>query len=175
MRAKICTRRRLWNESCELSGKLRKPDVVRRKWNFDRKHKRQLYHIVPLKKHNLGKRAMAANPQLSLWRRSIAAARTRLGIKGFVLIKKGTALYRLAKSIYNQGGPAAKRVSARKSKGRLPAALSSDYEVSMPVKKARRSSNNKNKMPALVLDIIPRRSGRSTQNVLPKRYRYGAE
>lgn len=160
---KVCTRRRCYNESCPKTGKLRKPDLLRRKWNYDRKHKRQLYHIVPLKKHNIGKRAMASNPKLLQWRRAVAAARARLGIRGFALIKKGTALYRLAKSIYREdddGGaqPAGRPASSRSSKGVLPSRLR-DFQVDLPVKRSRPP-----KAP------LPRRSGRSNQGKLPARY-----
>lgn len=161
---KVCTRRRCYNESCPKTGKLRKPDLLRRKWNYDRKHKRQLYHIVPLKKHNIGKRAMASNPKLLQWRRAVAAARARLGIRGFALIKKGTALYRMAKSIYRKddGGGAqpagARPASSRASKGVLPSHLR-DFQVDLPVKRSRPP-----KAP------LPRRSGRSNQGKLPARY-----
>lgn len=153
MPVKLCTRRRCWNESCDKAGSLRKPNLLRRKWNYDRKHKRQLYHIVPLKKHNVGKRVMASNPKLLLWRQSVAAARARLGIKGFALIKKGSALYRLAKSLYRRGSVNPPRQSSRGNKGRLPRALRDDYEVNWPVKSSR-------SRPSLIVDILPRRAGR---------------
>lgn len=169
---KVCTRRRCYNESCPKTGSLKKPDLLRRKWNYDRKHKRQLYHIVPLKKHNVGKRAMASNPKLLLWRKAVAAARARLGVRGFALIQKGTPLYRLAKSIYRADGAALPRpASSRINKGRLPAALRADYEVDIPIRKSRR-----NALPyPVIVDVDmapgPRRSGRASQGVLPRRYR----
>lgn len=171
-RVKVCTRRRCYNESCPKTGTLKKPDLLRRKWNYDRKHKRQLYHIVPLKKHNVGKRVMASNPKLLLWRRSVTLARARLGVRGFALIQKGTPLYRLAKSIYRAGGAALPRpASSRLSKGRLPASLRADYEVNLPIRKSRR-----NALPyPVIVDVDmapgPRRSGRASQGVLPRRYR----
>ncbi len=171
---KVCTRRRCYNESCPKTGSLKKPDLLRRKWNYDHKHKRQLYHIVPLKKHNVGKRAMASNPKLLLWRKAVAAARARLGVRGFALIQKGTPLYRLAKSIYRSGAvPLPRPASSRISKGRLPASLRADYEVDMPIRKSRR---NALPYPVIVdVDALPapgpRRSGRASQGVLPRRYR----
>lgn len=50
--------------------------------------------VVSVKKSNIGKK----NP----WIKAVSAARRRLGITGFQPVRKGTALYRLAKQIHSR-------------------------------------------------------------------------
>ena len=42
----------------------------------------------------------AANPAILKWCHAVQSARKMLGIVGFVPVKKGTALYKLTKQIY---------------------------------------------------------------------------
>ena len=46
-----------------------------------------------------------ANKQLGGWLAAVAKARKALGCKGFVAIKKGSALYNKAKGFYGKGSP----------------------------------------------------------------------
>lgn len=65
---------------------------------------------VPKVKRNL---AMDRHKGLGPWVAAVAAARRRLGIEGFVLVKKGSMLYKVAKQYYE----AAKHKKAQKLRG----------------------------------------------------------
>ncbi|CAE8683757.1 unnamed protein product [Polarella glacialis] len=54
--------------------------------------------IVTRKQHAKGKKAYK---NISGWTAAVQKARKDLGVKGFVAIKKGTALYKAAKAIYS--------------------------------------------------------------------------
>merc|ERR1712014_548636 len=54
--------------------------------------------IVSRKSHAAGKKAYA---HIKGWTVAVQKARKELGVKGFVAVKKGTALYKAAKAIYN--------------------------------------------------------------------------
>ena len=47
-----------------------------------------------------GEASAAAKKKLGAWIAAVAKARKALGVKGFVAIKKGSALYKKAKSFY---------------------------------------------------------------------------
>merc|ERR1719263_1167135 len=47
------------------------------------------------------KASAAAKKRSSAWIKCVMKARKQLNIKGFMAIKKGTKLYKLAKSFYN--------------------------------------------------------------------------
>merc|ERR1719218_1151 len=55
--------------------------------------------IVTKKQHAAGKKAYA---RIKGWTAAVQQARKELGVKGFVAIKKGSALYKKAKEIYTQ-------------------------------------------------------------------------
>lgn len=65
---------------------------------------------VPKVRRNL---AMERHRGLGPWVAAVAAARRRLGIEGFVLVKKGTLLYKVARQYYN----AAQHKKSQKSRG----------------------------------------------------------
>lgn len=65
---------------------------------------------VPRVRRNL---AMDRHKGLGPWVAAVAAARRRLGIQGFVLVKKGSELYKVAKQFYE----AAKHKKAQKLRG----------------------------------------------------------
>jgi hypothetical protein len=44
-----------------------------------------------------------SNEGLKAWRNAVAKARKELGVTGFMPIKKGTELYKLAKKFHNGG------------------------------------------------------------------------
>merc|ERR1719171_1397412 len=54
--------------------------------------------IVSSKKSAFGKKMYSK--YLSKWTSAVAKARKALGVKGFVAVKKGSALYKKAKSFY---------------------------------------------------------------------------
>merc|ERR1712167_120244 len=56
--------------------------------------------IVSRKKSALAKKRYASG--IGKWTKAVVKARAELGVKGFVAIKKGTALYKKAKEIYEQ-------------------------------------------------------------------------
>lgn len=131
--------------------RMTKPRLMRRKWNYSKKLKRQLYHIISKKKHAHGVAMMKRNEKrLKLWRQCVERAKAELGLKGFVLIKKGTALYSKAKGYYRvykeqrrqakAASPAGQR-PARANRGKLPSRFN-DFIVDRP---------------RLVLEINPRR------------------
>ena len=51
------------------------------------------------------KQSAAAMKKLGGWLGAVAKARKALGCKGFVAIKKGSALYNKAKGFYGKGSP----------------------------------------------------------------------
>merc|ERR1719408_97072 len=53
--------------------------------------------IVTKKQHAAGKKAYA---NIKGWTMAVQKARKELGVKGFVAVKKGSALYKKAKEIY---------------------------------------------------------------------------
>ena len=55
--------------------------------------------IVSKKASAAGKRAYK---QISGWTKAVQQARKQLKVKGFVAVKKGTALYKLAKDLYKK-------------------------------------------------------------------------
>merc|ERR1711937_171353 len=54
--------------------------------------------IVTKKQHAAGKKAYA---NIKGWTMAVQKARKELGVKGFVAVKKGSALYKKAKEIYS--------------------------------------------------------------------------
>merc|ERR1711959_725752 len=56
--------------------------------------------IVSRKKSALAKKRYASG--IGKWTAAVVKARKELGVKGFVAIKKGTALYKKAKEFYNE-------------------------------------------------------------------------
>merc|ERR1712025_1229525 len=56
--------------------------------------------IVSKKMSALAKKRYASG--IGKWTKAVQKARTELGVKGFVAIKKGTALYKKAKGFYQQ-------------------------------------------------------------------------
>merc|ERR1711904_546695 len=55
--------------------------------------------LVTKKKHAQGKKAYQ---YIKAWTAALQKARKELGVKGFVAVKKGSALYKLAKEFYSQ-------------------------------------------------------------------------
>ena len=58
--------------------------------------------IVSRKQSAAGKASYAKNIKLQAWLEGCVRARSALGIKGFVALKKGTALYAKAKELCTQ-------------------------------------------------------------------------
>merc|ERR1719183_518047 len=56
--------------------------------------------IVSRKQSALAKKRYASG--IGKWTKAVVKARAELGVKGFVAIKKGTALYKKAKEFYTQ-------------------------------------------------------------------------
>merc|ERR1719450_947434 len=54
--------------------------------------------LVSKKSHAAGKKA---SKHLKAWTEAVQKARKELGVKGFVAIKKGSALYKKAREFYN--------------------------------------------------------------------------
>merc|ERR1719214_568573 len=54
--------------------------------------------VVTKKSHAAGKKAYK---NIKGWTEAVQKARKELGVKGFVAIKKGSALYKKAKEFYN--------------------------------------------------------------------------
>merc|ERR1719472_746279 len=55
--------------------------------------------LVSKKKHAAGKKAYQ---RIKGWTVAVQKARKELGVKGFVAVKKGSALYKKAKELYTQ-------------------------------------------------------------------------
>ncbi|CAE8620871.1 unnamed protein product [Polarella glacialis] len=72
----------------KTKGGLKKSDLMKNKTG----------RIVTRKQHAKGKKAYK---NVSGWIAAVQKARKDLGVKGFVAIKKGTALYKAAKAIYS--------------------------------------------------------------------------
>mmetsp|Transcript_25836 Transcript_25836/g.41387 ORF Transcript_25836/g.41387 Transcript_25836/m.41387 type:complete len:140 (-) Transcript_25836:169-588(-) len=71
----------------KTSGGLKKADLIKSKTG----------RVVSRKGSAAGKKAYA---NIKGWTDAVQQARKELGVKGFVAIKKGTALYKAAKAIY---------------------------------------------------------------------------
>merc|ERR1719261_395569 len=54
--------------------------------------------VISKKKHATGKKAYK---HIKAWTEAVQKARKELGVKGFVAIKKGSALYKKAREFYN--------------------------------------------------------------------------
>merc|ERR1719281_1604395 len=72
----------------KTSGGLKKTDLMKSKTG----------RIVSKKAHAAGKKAYA---NIKGWTAAVQKARKELGVKGFVAVKKGSALYKKAKEFYN--------------------------------------------------------------------------
>merc|ERR1712094_104850 len=73
----------------KTTGGLKKSDLIKSKSG----------KIVSKKASANGKRAYK---HISGWTKAVQKARKQLKVKGFVAVKKGTALYKLAKEIYKK-------------------------------------------------------------------------
>merc|ERR1712093_762673 len=80
----------VWNGGKEkTSTGLKKSDIMKSKTG----------KLVSKKKHAAGKKAYA---HIKGWTVAVQKARKELGVKGFVAVKKGSALYKKAKEFYAQ-------------------------------------------------------------------------
>merc|ERR1719379_3037853 len=57
-------------------------------------------HLVKNKHGKVVSKKMSAKGKASKWIKAVTAARKALKVKGFVALKKGSALYKKAKSLY---------------------------------------------------------------------------
>mmetsp|Transcript_25837 Transcript_25837/g.41391 ORF Transcript_25837/g.41391 Transcript_25837/m.41391 type:complete len:143 (-) Transcript_25837:169-597(-) len=74
----------------KTSGGLKRADLIKSKTG----------KVVSRKASAAGKKAYASINSIKGWTDAVQKARRELGVKGFVAIKKGTALYKAAKAIY---------------------------------------------------------------------------
>lgn len=74
------------------SGGLKKKDIIRRKVGVSEATGKPLYRYVSKKKHDSG--------SSNRWIWAVGQARDHLGVTGFVPIRKGTDLYKLAKAYH---------------------------------------------------------------------------
>ena len=82
----------LWGFKLREMPKITKDDLMKSKSG----------KIVTKKSNAAGKKAYK---RIAGWNAAVAKARKALGCKGFVAIKKGSALYNKAKGFYGKGSP----------------------------------------------------------------------
>ena len=56
--------------------------------------------LIKNKNGRIVSKKLSAKGKASKWIKAVTAARKALGVKGFVVIKKGSALYKKARSLY---------------------------------------------------------------------------
>lgn len=91
---------------------LKKKDILKRSKSSAAVKKGHKPMCISKKKHQAGK---AQAKQKKSWIKATQLAKKALGLKGFVAIKKGTKLYKLAKEIHDcacKGSPVAHRTRA---------------------------------------------------------------